>query len=61
MELLRVPLMRHHNPHEVLKEVEESTTSAGSKRFEKKYENSTVYVRALYGRRMERVSHIHVC
>ena len=55
MELLQVPLLKWYKPHDILQEAA-SLTEAGHRRFEWKDENGFIYIRALYGRRMERVS-----
>ena len=49
-------MLRHYKRHAVLQKVEYSMSESGRFRFEKKCENGRIYVRAVYGRRMERVS-----
>ncbi|XP_035659303.1 uncharacterized protein LOC118404341 [Branchiostoma floridae] len=53
-ELMTVPLLRHHQKQEVLREVRESTSYRGHKRFEERPEKDRTLVRALYRRRFER-------
>ncbi|KAI8497536.1 hypothetical protein Bbelb_248420 [Branchiostoma belcheri] len=53
-ELMTVPLLRHHQKQEVLREVRESTSYRGNKRFEERREKDRTLVRALYRRRFER-------
>ena len=51
-----MPLLKRYNAYKVLQEVMSSKTSRGFERYQKKHEGNTIYVRAVYGRRMERVS-----
>ncbi|XP_066269043.1 uncharacterized protein [Branchiostoma lanceolatum] len=53
-DLMTVPLLRHHQKQEVLREVRESKSYRGNRRFEERPEKDRTLVRALYGRRFER-------
>lgn len=54
--LMKIPLMKYYKPDMVLHHIQHSVSSTGRNRFEKKEENGRLHVRAVYGRRMERVS-----
>lgn len=54
-ELLQIPLLQHESLSDVLRLLITSTSFRGVHRYEKKLENDVMYVRASYGRRMERV------
>ncbi len=54
--LLQVPMMKFYSARQVLEEVEKSTSVRGTKRFERKFVDGSIYVRAVYSRRIERVS-----
>ena len=55
MALLKVPLLTDYQPYHILRMVDNSCSNGKIRRFERKFYNGEVYVRALYGRRMERV------
>ena len=58
MDLLKVPMMKRYEPYHVLKNIKSSMNQRGVSRFEHKQDGGIFYVRALYGRRMERVTFI---
>lgn len=55
IDLTKVPMMKWYNMYDLMKEVINSKSHRGTNRYEQKHENGIVYIRALYGRRMERV------
>ena len=55
-DLMSVPLLKHSKVSDVLKLMVNSVGCRGAKRFEQKMENDVMFVRATYGRRMERVN-----
>ena len=53
---MSVSMMRHHSEQEVLEEVENSTSHRKTKRFDRKDENGTTFIRANFCRNFVPVS-----
>ena len=53
---MTVGMMRHHTEQDVLDEIDKSLSLRKTKRFHRKDENGTTFIRANFGRHFEQVS-----